>query len=126
MSLASFLDSILGRRSKNINSLTLQNTPSLMLFTYLHTRSRENPNSFIEIHSLRFMFFPIIFCIFDTKSLNIGFYSNQSLFHIQFFHGSFYRFFLCNFSHYSPTTIFTEKDFETNHLKIYENYLLIP
>ena len=46
--------------------------------------------------------------------------------HCKFFHGKFYRFFLCNFSHYSLTMIFTEKDFETNHLKIYENYLLIP
>ena len=122
MSLASFLDSILGRRSKNINSLTLQNTPSLMLFTYLHTRSRENPNSFIEIHSLRFMFFPIMFCIFDTKSLNIGFYSNQSLFHVQFFHGNFYRFFLCNFSHYSSTMIFTIFYYKSNYSKIYINY----
>ena len=46
--------------------------------------------------------------------------------HCKFFQGEFYRFFLCNFSHYSLTMIFTEKDFETNHLKIYENYLLIP
>ena len=46
--------------------------------------------------------------------------------HCKFFHGEFYRFCLCNFAQYSLTMIFTEKDFETNHLKIYENYLLIP
>ena len=45
-----------------------------------------------------------------------------SAMHCKFFHGKFYRFFLCNFSHYSLTMIFTEKDCETNHFKIYENY----
>ena len=40
--------------------------------------------------------------------------------HCKVFHG---KFFLCNFFHFNiPTMIFTEKDFESNHVKIYENY----
>ena len=40
--------------------------------------------------------------------------------HCKFFHGKFYRFCLCNFSHYSPTMIFTVKDYKSNYFKIYE------
>ena len=46
--------------------------------------------------------------------------------HCNFFHGKFHRFFLCNFFHCSPTMIFTEKDFESNHVKVYEDYQYIP
>ena len=42
--------------------------------------------------------------------------------HCKFFHGKFYRFCLCNFSHYSPFMIFTEKDFKFDCFKIFENY----
>ena len=38
--------------------------------------------------------------------------------HCKFFHCKFYRFYLCNFSHYSPNIIFTEKDHKSNCFKI--------
>ena len=49
-----------------------------------------------------------------------------SAMHCKFFHGKFYRFFLCNFSHYSSTMIFIKIDYKSNYSKIYMNYQWIP
>ena len=42
--------------------------------------------------------------------------------HCKLFHGKFYRFFLCNKSHYNPTVILTDIDYKFICNKIYKNY----
>ena len=42
--------------------------------------------------------------------------------HCKLFHGKFYRLFLCNKFHYSPTMILTEIDYKFESYKFYKSY----
>ena len=49
-----------------------------------------------------------------------------AIIHCKFFHGIFYRFCLCNKSHYSPIMILIDFDDKFDCFKIFKSYKLIP
>ena len=94
----------------------------VLIFFFVQTQSGKFNQHYLVRKAILFIFRAkptqyLVDIFFDVILLNLG-----SIMHCKFFHGKFYRLFLCNFSHYSSTIIFTKIDFKSNYSKIYMNY----